>query len=82
MPNEKPAKKHAGIRIFTAQRAAERLLTRASSEHRATMALSTDEVRALAQQLADVSEIAAAYHLERQSVGSLPPDAFAGPTDA
>lgn len=81
MPPEKPAKKHAGIRIFTAQRAAERLQKRASSEHRATMALSTDEVRALAQQLADVSEIAAEYHLERQAAGALAPDAFPGPAE-
>lgn len=80
MPPEKPARKHAGIRIFTAQRAAERLQQRASREQRATMALSTDEVRALAQQLADVSELAAAYHLERQSAGGLSPESFPEPT--
>jgi hypothetical protein len=77
----RPTKKHAGIRIFTAQRAAERLLARASSEHKATMSLSRDEVKALADQLADVATIAAEYHLERQSAGALPSDAFPGPTE-
>lgn len=58
-----------GAQIFHAQRAAERLADRAKTERTAVLSLSRDELAALAQQMAEVSEIAEKYHLERAKAG-------------
>lgn len=66
--------------ILHAQIAADRLIERTSTEQRAVMALSRDEVSAIAQQMKAVAHIAERLYLDRGGVGSLPPDAFPEPT--
>lgn len=70
-----------GNRIFFAERAAERLLERANAEHAAVMAMSRDELSALAQQMLAVVQIAKRDHLARAQVGALSSDAFPGPVE-
>lgn len=78
MPDKQ--KTRPGLLIFHARIAAQRLLERTNAEQNAVMQMSRDELSALAQQMVAVSEIAADYHIELSSVGSLPPDLFTPPT--
>lgn len=75
----KRATRNAAL-ILHAQIAAERLIERTQSERGAVMSLSRDELRALAEQLRDVSDLASRMHIEKATAGSLPPDSFPGPT--
>lgn len=77
----KNALQQEGAKILNAQLAAERLLERGTTERRAVMSLSRDEVLTLARQMLEVSSIAEKHHLARATVGALPPDAFAGPVE-
>lgn len=70
-----------GNRIHFAEIAAERLLERTQAEHNAVMALSRDELSALAQQMLAVVAIAKRDHLAKAAVGSIAPDAFPGPVE-
>lgn len=71
-----------GLRIFQARRAAIRLLDRLDkSKHQSIVGMKRDELAALAKHLDDMGAIAERWHLERSAVGSLPLDAFPGPTE-
>lgn len=74
-------KPRPGLTIFQAQRTAQKLLTKADTGRLPVLMMPREELRALAQQLADVSAIAADLHLERRGVGSLAPEAFPPPVE-
>lgn len=78
---KRTAFQNEGMRIFHAQRAAERIIERTNVERGAVMSLSRDELSALAQQMIAVATIAESYHLEKATSGALPPESFAGPVE-